>query len=126
MQALKPNSAIASSSVTDWCGLRGSSGWRSRTLVSSFGFQARLAGLLQFSPVSSAAEVRQMLARLAAYPARVEQELVHLREGLAAGWASPRPVLERVLQQIDGQVPADVTASPFYAPFKNLGNGLRA
>ncbi len=101
-------------------------GWRSRSLVSQFGFQSRLAGLLQASPVSNAAEVRQMLARLAAYPARVDQEIVHLREGLAAGWASPRPVLERALQQIDGQLPVDVTDSPFYAPYKNLGVGIPA
>ena len=101
-------------------------GWRSRSLVSQWGFQSGLAGLLQNSPVSTAAEVRQMLARLATYPTRVDQEIVHLREGLAADWASPRPVLERVLQQIDGQLPADVTASPFYAPFKNLGSGIAA
>jgi uncharacterized protein (DUF885 family) len=99
-------------------------GWRSRSLVSQWGFQSRLAGLLQASPVSSATEGRQMLARLAAYPARVDQEIVHLREGLAAGWVSPRPVLERVLQQIDGQLPTDVAASPFYAPFKGLGTGI--
>ena len=101
-------------------------GWRSRSLVSQWGFQSRLAGLLQSSPVSTAAEMRQMLARLAAYPTRVDQEIVHLREGLAIGWASPRPVLERVLQQVDGQLPADVTTSPFYAPFKNLGSGIAA
>ena len=101
-------------------------GWRSRSLVSQWGFQSGLAGLLQNSPASTAAEVRQMLARLAAYPTRVDREIVHLREGLAADWASPRPVLERVLQQIDGQLPADVTASPFYAPFKNLGSGIAA
>ena len=41
-------------------------GWRSRSLVSQWGFQSRLAGVLQASPVTTAAEVRQMLARLAA------------------------------------------------------------
>ena len=106
--------------------LQAHAGWRSRSLVSQWGFQSRLAGLLQASPVSTAAEVRQMLARLAAWPTRVDQEIVHLREGLSAGWTSPRPVLERVLQQIDGQLPADVSASPFFAPFKNLGPGISA
>ena len=101
-------------------------GWRSRSLVSQWGFQSGLAGLLRSSPVSTATEVRQMLTRLAAYPTRVDQEIVHLREGLAIGWASPRPVLERVLQQIDGQLPADVTASPCYAPFNNLGSDIAA
>jgi len=101
-------------------------GWRSRSLVSQWGFQSRLAGLLQASPVTTPAELRQMLARLAAYPARVDQEIVHLREGLATGWTSPRPVLERVLHQIDGQLPADVASSPFFAPFKNLGAGIAA
>ncbi len=99
-------------------------GWRSRTLVSQWGFQSQLSDLMQVSPVSSAAEVRQMLVRLAAYPARVDQEIVRLREGLAAGWMSPRPVLERVLKQIDGQLPADAADSPFYAPFSALGAGI--
>jgi len=101
-------------------------GWRSRSLVSQWGFQSQLAGLQQASPMSTPVEVRQMLARLAAYPARVDQEIVHLREGLAAGWVSPRPVLERVLQQIDGQLTADVADSPFYAPFRGLGAGVPA
>jgi uncharacterized protein (DUF885 family) len=101
-------------------------GWRSRTLVSQWGFQSGFAGLLQASPVSSVAEVRQMLARLAAYPVRVDQEIVRLRDGLALGWASPRPVLERVLRQIDGQLPPDVADSPFYAPFKGLGAAIPA
>ena len=63
---------------------------------------------------------------MAAYPRRVDQELALLREGLALGWVPPRTVLERVLAQIDGQLPADIDRSPFFEPFTRLGKDIPA
>ena len=78
-------------------------GYRSLSLGALGGFQTDFADLLAASPVSRRAEVEQMLARMAAYPRRVEQEIVRLREGMALGWVPPRSVLERVLPQIDAE-----------------------
>ena len=94
--------------------------WRTMSLGALGGMHTQLADLLAISPVSSKERVLQMLARMAAYPLRVEQEIVQLRKGLAAGWVPPKEVLQRVLSQLDGQLPADVEAGPFYAPFKRL------
>ena len=98
-------------------------GWRGRTLRSLWGYQTRLVDLMRVVPVDTPAQVEQLLARFAAYPASVDQEIARLRRGLAAGWGSPRPVLERVLAQIDGQL-AD--PAPLREPFGRLGHGMPA
>jgi uncharacterized protein (DUF885 family) len=100
--------------------------WRTMSLGALGGMHTQLADLLSVSPTGSKERVLQMLARMNAYPQRVDQELVQLRKGLAAGWVPPKEVLQRVLSQIDGQLPADVEAGPFYAPFKRLSSSLSA
>ncbi|MEO6407920.1 MAG: DUF885 domain-containing protein [Burkholderiaceae bacterium] len=95
-------------------------GFRSMSLGALGGFQTEFSELLRASPVSRRAEVEQILARMAAYPARVEQELARLREGAALRWVPPRSVLERALALIDGQLTPQPDASPFFEPFTRL------
>jgi uncharacterized protein (DUF885 family) len=99
-------------------------GFRRMSLGALFGFQSEFAELLNASPVTKAAEVEQMLLRLAAYPRRVDQELVRLRQGLALGWVPPRAVLERVLAALDRQLAASGDSSPFFKPFTQLGAAI--
>lgn len=95
-------------------------GWRSMSLRALGGPHTQFADLLAVSPMSRVDLVEKSLARMAAYPKRIDQEIASLRRGLAAGWVPPREVLQRVLAQIDGQLTADVEANPHYAPFKRL------
>jgi uncharacterized protein (DUF885 family) len=99
-------------------------GYRRMSLGALWGFHTELADLLNNSPVAKAAEVEQMLQRLAAYPRRVDQELVRLREGQALGWVPPRAVLDRVLATLDRQLAAGGDSSPFFKPFAQLGEGI--
>ena len=101
-------------------------GYRRLSLGAIDGFQSDFANLLDASPVAQRTQVEQMLARMAAYPQRVEQELIRLREGLALGWVPPRAVQERVLAVIDGQLPALIDKSPFFEPFTKLGKEIPA
>jgi len=101
-------------------------GFRSLSLGSSGGFHASFSGLLRQSPAERTEQVEQILARMAAYPRRVDQEIDRLRVGLAQGWVGSRPVLQRVLEQIDGQLPANVEDGPFFEPFTRLGSGIPA
>ena len=64
-------------------------GWRTLSLGSLWGAQSALAGLLQAMPVDTGAQVEQLLARLAAYPVRMAQEIARLERGLALGWVTP-------------------------------------
>ena len=101
-------------------------GYRLQSLSALWGPHTQLADLLQIMPVTRAEQVEQMLARLAAYPKRMEQEIANLRRAAAAGYVPSKDVLDRVLAQIDGQFGADATATPWYAPFKRLGSAIPA
>ena len=101
-------------------------GYRRLTLAANHGFHTGLAGLLRASPVNDAAQAGQVLARLAAYPRRVDQELQQLRQGLALGWVAAQPVLQRVLATLDTQIAAAGEQSPFYEPFTRLGEAIPA
>ena len=98
---------------------------RGMSLRALGGPQTQMVELLQIMPTQSAAQVEQMLARLAAYPRRMEQELALLRQSAAAGWVPAREVLQRVLAQIDTQLVAP-EATPHYQPFKRLGSAIAA
>lgn len=99
-------------------------GWRRMSLGAIGGFHTSLAELLRDSPVAQRDEAEQVLARLAAYPKRVDQELVRLREGLTLGWVAPKPVIARVLASLDKQIAASSDASPFFDPFTRLGKDI--
>ncbi|HSQ71711.1 MAG TPA: DUF885 domain-containing protein, partial [Rubrivivax sp.] len=101
-------------------------GYRSMSLGALGGFQTGFAELLRAVPATTRPQVEQALARMAAYPRRVDQELVQLREGLALRWVPPREVLERVLAQIDGQLAPVADQSPFFDPFTRLGKDIPA
>jgi uncharacterized protein (DUF885 family) len=77
-------------------------------------------GIAQTMPFSTAAQVRQYLARLAAVPEQVQQTLALMREGVKAGSMPPRVLMTRVPAQIAAQIVADPIQSPFYRPFKSL------
>jgi uncharacterized protein (DUF885 family) len=96
-------------------------GYRRLSLGAIGGFHTDFAALLQASPVDTRAAAEHVLARLAAYPRRVDQELVRLRQGIALGWVAPLSVLTRVLASLDSQLSTEGTASPFYLPFTMLG-----
>ncbi len=99
-------------------------GFRRMSLGATGGFHTDFASLLLASPVDSVVAVEQMLARLAAYPQRVEQELARLRQGQALGWVPPRAVLERVLASLDVQLGSSADASPFLAPLNAMDSQI--
>jgi uncharacterized protein (DUF885 family) len=101
-------------------------GFRSMSMGALGGFHSEFADLLRDSRVGKVREVEQVLARMAAYPRRVDQELALLREGRRLGWVPPRSVLERVVAQIDGQFTPELADSPFYQPFTRLGKDIPA
>jgi uncharacterized protein (DUF885 family) len=100
-------------------------GYRSMTVdASPWPFQASFGNLLRASPVATETQVRQLLARMAAYPARMDQEIAKLRAGAADGWVPPRHVLTVVLQQLDALLARRGEASLYFEPFTRLGSGI--
>ena len=96
-------------------------GYRRLSLGATGGFHTEFNELQLASPMDTRAAAEQMLARLAAYPRRVDQELVRLRQGITLGWVAPHAVLDRVLATLDAQLAARGDATPFFLPFTTLG-----
>jgi uncharacterized protein (DUF885 family) len=63
-------------------------------------------------------------ARLRSFPVFMDQTIAVMREGIRQKMLLPRVVMERVPAQIDHQIVADPTASPFYNPFKRFPEGI--
>jgi uncharacterized protein (DUF885 family) len=98
--------------------------YRTLSLRALGGPHTALPDLLNVSPVQRRDQVEQMIARLAAMPQRIDDEIAQLRRGMAAGYVSSRDVLQRVITQIDTQLPADVASSPYYTPFTRLSKDI--
>src|SRR5688572_30811341 len=86
-----------------------------------FPFHTFFSRLLAVSPMDSESRAEQVLSRMATYPARIDQEIALLRRGISLGWVPPRPVLERVVAQLDGHLAVAVANSAYVEPFKRLG-----
>ena len=101
-------------------------GWRGMGVSALGGVQSEFADLMLVVPMGSAAQVRQLLARMAAYPRLVEQNLDRLRRSQAAGWVPAAPVLERALANLDAQLALPLEQSPYLAPFRRMGSTIPA
>jgi uncharacterized protein (DUF885 family) len=76
--------------------------------------------LMRSMPLRTERDYRNYLARLAAFPTAVDQEVALMRKGIALGWVTFRSSLAQVPAQIDAQLLADAGRSPLYEPFKAL------
>lgn len=76
--------------------------------------------LMRSMPLRTERDHRNYLARLAAFPTAVEQQIALLRQGIGLGWVTFRASLAQVPAQIDAQLLADARRSPLYEPFKAL------
>ena len=99
-------------------------GYRRMSLRTLWGYQSGFSGLLQAVPMTSPERVEQLFTRFAAYPLRMDQEVASLRIAVARGWVPPKTTLDRVIEQIDGQVNAPIDAGPFFVPFTKLPRSM--
>lgn len=102
-------------------------GYRAMSVTGSpSGFQRSFADLLRGMPVTTTRQVEQLLARIAAYPRRVDQEIARLRAGMASGWVPPRATLERAVAEMDAQLRDPILQGPFFEPFRRLPSAISA
>lgn len=99
-------------------------GLRTLSVGALGGFHTGLAQLLTAMPADSADQVERVLARLAAWPRRVDEEIAWWRRGVALGWVPAQPVLRRVLANLDAQLAAAVDDSAYFEPLRRLGAGI--
>jgi uncharacterized protein (DUF885 family) len=84
------------------------------------GIQQDIARMLDVSPRSTVKDYEDMIARLNGVPAVVDQTIVLLRKGLAAGITPPRITLRDVPQQVKNQLESDPAKSAFLRPFQKF------
>jgi uncharacterized protein (DUF885 family) len=75
-----------------------------------------LATLAERQPVETEKLRAQAIARWSQVPGLVRQEIANLKVGLDKGYSAARPVAERMLEQIDGLVDADLVDHPYASP----------
>lgn len=101
-------------------------GWRTMLISALGGVHSQFADLMLPTPMNNAAQAEQLLARMAAYPKAMAQQLALMRSGIAQGWVPARPVLERARNQLDAQLAMPLEDSPYFGPFKRLGRDVPA
>ncbi len=93
-------------------------GWRI-PFLSDYGFHQDLGFAVDATPFRNEADYRAYLARLAQYPAYLDQNVANMREGLKDGFAQPKEILPGILPSFEAQASASVEDHPLYAPFKS-------
>ena len=84
------------------------------------GVQQDVAQTLQLAPRNMVKDYEDMIARLKAVPTLIEQNLVLLRKGLAAGITPPAITLRDVPQQVTNQMEADPAKNALLGLFKEF------
>lgn len=91
-----------------------------------FGWQTAFTDLADRQPVGTADERAQALKRWRTLPAFVDTEIANLRAGLDAGYSAPRPVVARVVKQLDRMLAVPPRESPYFAPARKAGDAAFA
>jgi uncharacterized protein (DUF885 family) len=81
------------------------------------GIQQGAASTIASMPHQTVADYEDILARLAALPVSVRQNIVLLKAGIQRGYSPPKITLRDVPKQIAGLIPADPMKSPLLEPF---------
>jgi uncharacterized protein (DUF885 family) len=88
------------------------------------GIQQDAAEILSLMPHETVADYENMLARLEALPAAVEQTLALLQDGLKRGYTPPKITLRDVPKQLADLIPAEPMASALLQPFTAFPAGF--
>jgi len=77
-------------------------------------------------PFDTVRDYQNWLGRLDGFVVWIDQAIVNMREGVARGVVQPRPVMEKVLLQVEAMIVAQPEDSPFYAPVKGFPEQVAA
>lgn len=92
--------------------------------IPSFLAQLGSGGSLQ--PFHTEKDYRDWLSRMDDAVVLLDQSIVNMREGIRRGVVQPRPLMEKVLPQIEAHLVEDATQSVFYRPVQNMPAGISA
>lgn len=90
------------------------------------GLQNVLPRAAQVTPFKTAGDYRDYVKRIRAMPKLVDDTIERLKPGLASGWMSSKPVLDRVVAAVDAHLVENVDASPLLSPFARKADAVAA
>jgi prolyl oligopeptidase len=77
-----------------------------------FGFHNRIYLTIDRMPSFTVRDCENIIARIRAVPANVDQNIAILNEAIARGWTQPKIVADLVIEQITAQVAQDADKTP--------------
>jgi uncharacterized protein (DUF885 family) len=80
-----------------------------------FGFHNRVYLTIDRMPVYTVKDCENIIARIRAVPANVDQNIAIMNEAIARGWMQPRIVADLVVEQLRAQVAQDASHTPLLA-----------
>ncbi len=85
-----------------------------------FGFHNRVYTIMDRMPARALRDYMNILARLKAIPAYVDQNIAILDESVARGITQPRVVVDLIASQLAAQIQQDRDSTPLLAPFRHF------
>lgn len=95
-------------------------------LTADWGFHTELTRLPETMPFQTIHDYENYVARLAAIPRYVDEQIDDMREGLARGMTLPKVVLAGIDQTVTPHVVSDAEKSVWWKPFEKLPSGIPA
>ena len=89
-----------------------------------FGLHTNVLQTMREMPARTPADYENMIARLRAVPAYVEQNIAALREAIEKGLMQPRRTADLIIAQLDAQATPAAAASPLLAKFREFPAGV--
>ena len=90
------------------------------------GLQISFAGISNYMPFKTIKDHENYIARMKAFPKKIDQVIDRMKRGLEAGWIPPKIVLDAVPEQIKTQFDDPVEESPLFKPFIDLDRSISA
>ena len=91
-----------------------------------FGLHTVVLLTIREMPARQQSDYEDMIARLRAVPAYVEQNVATLREALGKGRAQPRRIAAMIVGQLDAQAEPPAAEAPLLAAFRDFPAGIAA
>ncbi|MFL2983013.1 MAG: DUF885 domain-containing protein [Candidatus Neomarinimicrobiota bacterium] len=88
------------------------------------GIQISFAGISNYMPFRSIDDYQNYMARMRAFPKKVNQIIDLMRRGIDAGWVPPKIILSAVPNQIKAQFETEVEESPLFMPFTEFHESI--
>lgn len=89
-----------------------------------FGLHTSVLQTMREMPARTVGDYENMIARLAAVPAYVDQNIAALREAIEMGITQPQRIADLVVGQLDAQAAPTAAESPLLAAFREFPAGV--